>query len=106
MTTAIARNEFNRNRTGWKLLAIGLGMTALSGTAAARDNMSFSISYGVPAPIHAQVHVYSYAPPVYYTPPHVVYVPPRVVYYAAPGYAPKPRGHGVNRHWHKHHGRR
>lgn len=104
MTSTIARNERSRSHAGWKLLAVGLGMAALSGTAAARDNVSFSISFGVPAPVYAQVQAYSYASPVYYAQPRVVYAPPRVVYYAAPQYVQRHRGHGGQKHWHKQHG--
>ena len=105
MTNAIERNQRSRSHTGWKFLAVGVGMTALSGAAAARDNVSFSISIGTPAPMYAQVHAYPYyAPPVIYAPPQVVYAPPRVVYYAAPQYGPRPRGHGDYRHWHMQHG--
>ena len=110
MTSTIARNQRSHSGAGWKLLAVGLGMVALSGTAAARDNVSFSITFGVPAPVYAQVHAYPYAQPVYYAQPrvvyaqpHVIHAPPRVVYYAAPHYAPRHRdhrGHGGRNHQH------
>lgn len=111
MTNTIARTE--RRLRGWKLLVGGLclSLAALSGTAAARDNVSFSISFGVPAPAYAQVHAYPHPQPVYYAAPrvvyaqpHVVYAPPRVVYYAAPQYPQRHRGHGGQKHWHKQHG--
>ena len=48
----------------WKALVIGGALLAgVTGTAAARDNVSFSLSLGVPA--------YEYAPP----PPPVYYAP-------------------------------
>ena len=69
-----------------KVLIIGGALLAgLSGTAAARDNVHLSFSFGVPA--------YSYAPPpppVYYAPAAAYYAPVApVVYYAPPawGYA-------------------
>jgi len=113
MITTVAKNE--RKLHGWKFLAGGLclALAAMSGTATARDNVSFSISFGTPAPVYAQVHAYSHPQPVYYAPPRVVYVQPRVVYaqphvvyYPAPQYAAKSRGHGGNKHWNRHHGRR
>ena len=88
-------------QTGWKLLAAGLALAALSGTAAARDNVRFSISIGAPAPIYAPAPAYIYERPVYYSAPPVIYAPPRVVYYPAPSYyyAPPPGHYG-----HRHHG--
>ena len=85
-----------------KLLLGSLAFAALSGTAMARDNISFSISIGTPLPV--------YAPPVYVAAPpvHVSYgygyayaPPPRVVYYATP--YPAPRWH--SREYGHHHGR-
>ncbi len=90
---------------GWKLLAGGLALAALSGTAAARDNVHFSLSIGVPAPVYVAPYAapaaptYIYERPVYYSPPPVVYAPPRVVYYPAPYYAQPPRAR-----WHHRHG--
>lgn len=64
-----------------KIWMIGGALLAgLSGTAAARGHVNFSLSVGVP--------VYSYGPPapVYYAPPApVYYAPPApVVYYGPP----------------------
>jgi hypothetical protein len=98
------------------LLVAATALVALSGTAMARDNVSFSISFGVPGPVYAPATVYeapapvyypaapAYYPPgpVYYTPPRVVVVPPppRVVY--VPRFAQVPGvGHG-HRHWREH----
>lgn len=97
-TTRIAR---------WLIGAAALA--ALSGTAAARDNVSLSISIGAPLPVYAAP---VYAPPMYVPPPAPAYVsayvasapvylapayvaqPPRVAYYPAPGYGPRWHGHG------------
>ena len=53
------------------LLLLGGTLAILSGTAAARDNVSFSLAVGAPVVTYVQ------PAPVYYTPP-----PPRVVYYS------------------------
>jgi hypothetical protein len=90
------------NKLRIALSAAALAAAALaSGTAAARDNISFSISFGtpyVPAPayVYAPAPVYFHPPPVVYARP--VYAPPRVVYYNTPP------GHA--RHWDKHRGHR
>jgi hypothetical protein len=78
-------------KTNWKALLIGGALLAgLSGTAAARDNVSFSLSFGVPAPVYVAppAPVY-YAPPprVYYAPPPVAYYPAAPVYYGGPAFA-------------------
>lgn len=108
MKTTTERNK--TGKAGWKLLAAGLALAALSGTAAARDNVSFSISIGVPVPVHAPAPAYIYERPVFYSAPPVVYAPaPRVVYYPAPSYyGPRHPGYGPgpHKHWHKRHGRR
>ena len=93
--------------TKWKAALIGGALLAgLSGVAAARDNVSFSLSLGVPAyaPYVAPPAPVYYAPPapVYYAPPP----PPRVYYAPAPvvygygyygGYRPYYRHH--YRYW-------
>jgi hypothetical protein len=77
--------------TKLKALAIGGAMLAgLSGTAAARDHVNFSLSFGVPAYTYAPAPVY-YAPPapvVYYSPPPapVYYAPTRGGFYDRYGY--------------------
>ena len=91
-------------KTKWKALIIGGALLAgLSGTAAARDNVSFSLSFGVPAPVY-----YSPPPPTYYyysPPPPVVYYEPAPVYYTQPAFGFVIRDghrHG-HRHWHRNH---
>ena len=85
-------------KTNWKAyLLAGAVLAGVSGTAAARDHVNFSLSFGVPAPVY-------YAPPapVYYAPAPVYYAPPApVVYYGPPApayvyYGPRHRHH---RHW-------
>ena len=87
----------------WLLGAVAFA--ALSGTTMARDNVSFSISFGTPMPMYAPP-VYVAAPPppmhVRYGYPVPVYAPaPRVVYYASPYPAPRrysrEYGHGHGR---------
>jgi len=57
-----------------KVVLIGAALAALSGTAAARDNVSFGFSIGVPAPVYvAPEPAYYYPPPVYYGPPAYYY---------------------------------
>ena len=100
-------------------LIAGAALAAISGTAAARDNVSFSISFGVPAPIlAAPAPVYVAPAPVYYPPapvyapaPAYYYYPPRVVYAAPPRVVYAPRVHfGYRGHWRERdrqeHGRR
>ncbi len=99
------------------LILLGVFFAALSGTAAARDNISFSLSLGVPGYAYAPpAPAYYYPPPhprVYYAPAATYYAPPATVYYAPPApvyYAPAPwaareyRGHrGHHRGWQTHH---
>jgi hypothetical protein len=103
------QEKFKRSlvmNTKLKVCIIGGALLAgLSATAAARDNVSFSLSFGVPA--------YTYVappPPVYYAPaPEYYYEPAPAVYYAPPPrvvyYGPNYRhrhGHGHRnhpRHW-------
>jgi hypothetical protein len=97
-------------KTNWKVLIIGGALLAgLSGTAAARDNVSFSLSFGVPAYTYAPPPPVYYAPRAYYyAPPPVVYYNPAPVYYSQPAFGFTVRdghrpGHrqwqGHNRHW-------
>jgi hypothetical protein len=58
-------------KTKWKAALAGLALVTLSGAAAARDQVNFTLSIGTPAPV-------VYAAPAYY--PHAVYVPQRVYY--------------------------
>jgi hypothetical protein len=72
-------------KTNWKALILGSALLAgVSGTAAARDNVHFSLSFGAPA------YTYIAPPPpvVYYAPPPVVYYrpAPQPVYYAPPAW--------------------
>lgn len=79
------------------LLLLSGTLVMLSGTAAARDNVSFSLAIGTPV-------TYMQPAPVYYTPP-----PPRVVYYSPVPvyYGPTARvvyvkrDYGWNRRWHE-----
>lgn len=86
------------------VLLLGSLCAGLSGTAAARDHVSFSIAVGVP-PV-----AYVAPAPVYYYPPQAVYYAPRV-YYAPPVYyAPAPwgirTGTGFHAGWNGHHSHR
>ena len=75
---------------------IGVVLASLSGMAAARDHVNFSISVGVPGPAFV-------APaPIYYPPPQAVYYAPPAVYYGpAVYYAPRPWVVGGHyRPWH------
>ena len=95
-----------------RLQAIILGGALLAGAsvpALARDNVSFSLSFG--APVYAAAPVYVAPPPVYYAPPPVVYYrpAPAPVYYGAPavGFAINSgygwRGHPGHHHRHHRH---
>jgi hypothetical protein len=88
--------------TKWKAVVIGAALFAgLSGTAAARDNVSFSLSFGVPAYTY-----YTPAPTYYYSPPPAVYYEPAPVYYApAYTYYDGPRYRYGYRHHYRHHHR-
>ena len=67
-------------KTRWKgLIIAGAVLAGLSGTAAARDNVSFSLAFGVPAYTY-----YAPPPPVYYAPPPPVYYAPAPAYYYGP----------------------
>jgi hypothetical protein len=88
------------------IVLAGALLAGLAGAAVARDSVSFSLSIGTPAYIHAPSHVYYAPPPVHYVPAPVYYAPP-VVHIPAPAVihiAPKHR-HFVRdherRHWHK-----
>jgi hypothetical protein len=77
------------------LLFAGAVLASLSTVAAARDNISFSISIGTPAYAHVPTVVYHAPPPVYYVPSTVYYHPaPLVRVTPAPvvHVAPAPRG--------------
>ena len=82
----------------WKTLVIGGALLAgLTGTAAARDNVSFSLSLGVPA------YAYAPPPPVYYAPSAYYYAPAPVVYYQpAPVYYSQPAFGFTIRDGHRH----
>lgn len=72
---------------------MGMLLATLSGVAAARDHVSFSISVGAPRVAYV-------APaPVYYYPPPAVYYAPPVVYYAPAPWAVRV-GPGLYRGWH------
>lgn len=94
------------------LILLSVFFAALSGTAAARDNVSFSLSLGVPGYAYAPpAPAYYYPPPrVYYAPPVATYYAPATVYYAPPApayYAPAPwalRGYGGYGGHHGHRG--
>lgn len=80
-----------------KLLLGAFAFAALSGTAMARDNVSFSISIGTPMPVYAPPPVYVAAPPVHVGYGYAYAPPPRVVYYApvyaGPRWHERERGH-------------
>ena len=95
-----------------RLQALILGGVLLAGAsvpAMARDNVSFSLSFGVPA-----YSYYAPPPPVYYAPPPPVvyyrpapayyYGSPAVVYRSGYGWGHHDRHHGHQRH-HRHHNR-
>ena len=83
-----------------RLQALILGSALLVGAsvpAMARDNVSFSLAFGVPA------YTYYEPPPVYYAPPPVVYYRPApAYYYGPPAVSFAYYGHG-GRHHHRHH---
>ena len=94
-------------RNAIRILIGSAALVFVSGTAAARDNVSFSFSVGAPAYVAP-------APSYYYPPPAVAYYPPPSVYYSpAPAYYAPPvvyygpawgvRFRGGGHHWHGHH---
>jgi hypothetical protein len=93
-----------RNRL--TLVVAGAALAIASGTAVAGSNVSFGISFGVPAPVYVAppAVVYAPPPPVYYAPARVYYAP---AYYAPAYYAPAPvvikyrhgHRHGHRNHW-------
>ena len=92
--------------TKWKAAIIGsILLAGLSGTAAARDHVNFSLSFGVPAPVYVAPPVAPvyYAPPAYYPAPPVVYYNPAPVYYSQPAFGvvirDGHRGHRYYSHW-------
>jgi hypothetical protein len=93
-------------KTNWKACILaGALLVGISGTAAARDNVSFSLSLGVPAPVYVAPpapRAYYYEPaPAYYPAPvyYDYYAPaPAVVYYEPRYYRPH-RHHRHHRHW-------
>jgi hypothetical protein len=99
LETDEARRLAMKNR----LQALILGGALLAGAsvpAMARDNVSFSLSFGVPA--------YTYyappPPPVYYAPPApVVYYRPAPAYYYGPPAVVVRSGHGWGHHRRHHH---
>jgi len=69
-------------KTSLKILAAaGLALATLSGTAMARDNVSFGLSIGAPAPVYV-------APAPTYVEP--AYVAPAPGYYTEPAYVAPP----------------
>jgi hypothetical protein len=89
---------------GLKVLIGAALLAAVSGTAAARDNVRFSLSIGAPAYVAAPAPYYYAPPPVpaYYA-PAPVYYPPAAAYYPAPRvyYAPAWVGRGHRGGWHR-----
>ena len=91
-----------RNRS--TLLLAGVVLAVASANAAARSDVSFGISIGVPV---APAPVYVSSPPVVYYPPVPVYYygPASRVYYAPAYYGPPPgvvikyRRGGHRHHW-------
>jgi hypothetical protein len=97
--------------TKWKALIVGGAVLAgLSGTAAARDHVNFSLSFGVPAYTYAPpapaYYGYAAAAPAYYdyAPPVVYYSPPPARVYYAPAWGYR-YDHGRHRGWDRHHQR-
>jgi len=95
--------EMKIMKTTLKALLAVAALLAISGTASARDHVSFGLSIGVPAPVYV-------APPAYYAPPPVVYAQPQAYYAQPQGYYappapvyPYPYGYGYRgREWHHH----
>ncbi|HEY4370355.1 MAG TPA: hypothetical protein VGN52_00305 [Burkholderiales bacterium] len=89
-------------KTSLKLLAAaGLALATLSGTAMARDNVSFGLSIGAPPPppvYVAPAPVYVAPAPAYVEPAYVA-PPPVVAIGVGPGYHHHHRDH---RDWHDH----
>ena len=86
------------------LAAAGLALATLSGTAMARDNVSFGLSIGAPAP--APVYVAPapyYAEPAYVAPAPAYVAPPVVAFngYVGPRYYDHRRFE--HREWREHH---
>jgi hypothetical protein len=72
------------------LAATSLAAALVSANAMARDNVSFSISLGVPGPVYAApAPVYVVPSPAYY-PPAPAYYPPAPIYSSAPIYGAAP----------------
>jgi len=94
-------------KTAYKILAAaGIGFAALaSGSAMARDHVSFGISIGAPAPVYVAPPAPVYVPPPAYAPPPAVVYRPAPVYVAPPayGYYGYRGGYYGPRH-HHHHG--
>jgi len=86
------------------VILIGAALTALSGSAAAHDRVSFGLSIGVPSPVYLAPPVAYYpVPPVYYAPPGY-YMPPGYYAQAPWGFAAGfHSGYGYHRDWHGRH---
>ena len=83
-------------KSKWMAFLIDTLLAALSGTTAARDQVSFSISFGAPAV------AYVTPAPVYYYPPQAIYYAPPSVYYVPAPWAVRV-GPGQHRGWHNGH---
>src|SRR5262245_29481843 len=96
-TEFFCRRNIMKTKLTAMLLAAGL-LAALSGAASARDNVSFSLSIGVPG------YAYVDPPPVYYYPEPRIYYPPTRVYYAPGPVVIRDRDWDRHhRHWDRHH---
>ena len=79
--------------------AVAATLVGYSGSAAARSNIDFNLSIGVPGVVYEPAYVAP--PPVVYVPQPAYYPPP--VYYAPGYYAPRAYWYGDrHRGWERH----
>ena len=92
-------------QTAWFAAALALGVMAFSGSAQARDDVTWSVGVAAPGLAIGATN----APPVYYAPPvyvqpQPVYVAPRPVFMGEPYYVSPRYGYGPRweRRWRRH----